>query len=694
MNHTTQFGTALFAAVFFAVLACVAWWANRRLRRVRRELTEGAERLALALAGADLGLWDWDVPSGRVTTNDRWLTMIGYAPGSVSPTYTLWSELIHPADRAQTEAVVRAHLQGDTPGYEAVFRMRHQDGSWVWIMARGKVMERDAKKQPLRVLGTHADVTRDKVAEAALQESEARAQALFRHLPVGAVVHAADTRVQAANPQACRLLGLTEAQMHGRAAIDPLWSLMTEEGDPLPLAQYPVNQVAASGQPLEGLLIGVHRPGEAEVIWVTCNGYPVRDSAGTLQQIVITFADVTAYKRAEAERRLLEVQLRESQKMESIGTLAGGIAHDFNNILGGILGNAGLARAALDSAHPAMAYLAQISRAGGRARELVQQILAFSRRQPQVLKKQTLRPLLEESVALLRATLPASVELDTQWAPDPVIVEADATQLQQVLVNLCTNAWHALQGGNGRIVVGLDTSSPDATGQPCAHIWVKDTGVGIEPTLLPRIFEPFFTTKPVGAGTGLGLSVVHGIVNAHHGTITVDSEVQRGSTFHVYLPLAGDTSAASGSESPAVENLPFAAGRGEHLVYVDDDETMALMVEELLHRSGYTVTTFCDPHQAWAYFKVHAQDIDLVVSDFNMPGMTGLELGRHLRRIRPELPLIIGSGFVSDELLAQMRELGVNAVLHKENTLEQLSGLVQYVLTSPGVSLDQPATAS
>lgn len=806
----------VFGAAGMAVLGFAAY---RRERRIRYEQREGAERLELALAGADLGLWDWDVPSGRVTTNARWLGMLGYDPGSVSVSYDLWTSLLHPDDLPGVAAIVQAHLRGDTPGYEAVFRMRHQAGHWLWVLARGKVMHRDASGGPLRVLGTHADVTQDRLAKDALRDSEARATALFHNLPAGAVVHAPDTRVLAANPQACLALGLTEDQMCGRAALDPVWALMAEDGTPLPLSQYPVNVVAASGEPLDGLLVGVRRPGDADLTWVMCSGYPVKNPDGVLQQIVITFVDVTARKRiqedlrrseerlrlilqgsndapwdwnlqtgelfhaprwwrmlgyepdalpvsqrlwetlihpddldavkaemalhlregpdayvstfrflhvdghavpiesrgfisrdaegravrisgvntdlterrkAEAERMQLEAQLRESQKMESIGTLAGGIAHDFNNILGAILGNAGLAKAELQPSHPAMPSLDQITKAASRARELVQQILAFSRRQPQALKNQALRPLIQESLALLRATLPASVTLGARLLDEPVVVHADAAQLQQVVVNLCTNAWHALHGEVGRIEVGLDCvnwhgQEPHAlAGLPAgryAHLWVEDTGVGIDKTVMQRIFEPFFTTKPVGSGTGLGLSVVHGIVVAHHGAITVDSIPNHGSIFHVYLPLAAGAVQETSEAEPTLSHMSVEGG-GQRVVYVDDDEIMNLMVDRLLSRSGYQVKAFQDPRLAVDYVGRHPDDVDLVVTDFNMPGMTGLDVARAVNALPGVVPVIIATGYISDELVTQADALGVRALLQKENTLEELGGLVRQILSA------------
>ncbi|MBI5256743.1 MAG: PAS domain S-box protein [Burkholderiales bacterium] len=387
------------------------------------------------------------------------------------------------------------------------------------------------------------------------------------------------------------------------------------------------------------------------------------------------------------ERQQADEALRESQKMESLGTLAGGIAHDFNNILGAILGNLNLLQQeqALDG--PAQARLGQIHRSALRARALVHQILAFSRRQPHVLMNQPLRPLVEEALALLRASLPAGVRLDTVFADEPLPVCTDATQMQQVLMNLCSNAWHALPGDLGRIEVGLAPALLDE-GQarrlgglrvgPHAHLWVKDTGTGMDEVTRARIFEPFFTTKPVGEGTGLGLAVVHGIVTEHQGAISVDSAPGRGSTFHLYLPLSEGAQAAAAVPAPGV--APVAVATGQHILCVDDDEVMLLTDEGLLAHLGYQVSTQADGQSALEALRAAPGRFDLVVSDYNMPGLSGLDLARELAALRPELPVIICSGYITDELQHEARALGVRGLVHKENTVEELGPMVQRVL--------------
>ena len=396
----------------------------------------------------------------------------------------------------------------------------------------------------------------------------------------------------------------------------------------------------------------------------------------------VAMADISDRKEAEADLRKYEAQLRHVQKMESIGTLAGGIAHDFNNILGAILGNVELARETLGNGHPAAASLDEIRRASSRARTLVRQILTFSRREPQELKTLPLQPVIQETHRLLRSTLPAGIELELSLSDVPLHVYADATQLQQVLMNLCTNAWHALKDGRGRIAIGvapvsLDHDSAQRLGAlitgDYAHVWVTDTGIGMDAQLRERIFEPFFTTKPVGQGTGLGLSVVHGILSAHHGAISVDSTPGEGSTFHLYLPAAQPRQDAEPTRGELAEPP---RGHGEHVLYVDDDETMVLLVERLLERAGYRVSGFHDARQAIAAVRDNPQSFDFVVTDFNMPDCSGLEVAHKLAGIRPELPVVISSGYITDELRAEARGAGVRGLLEKQNTFEELGRLL------------------
>ncbi|MEQ1682244.1 MAG: ATP-binding protein [Burkholderiaceae bacterium] len=416
----------------------------------------------------------------------------------------------------------------------------------------------------------------------------------------------------------------------------------------------------------------------------------VKNAAGEVDCFVVQATDITDTRRAERQRQVLEAQLRETHKLQAIGTLAGGIAHDFNNILGAILGNLALAQQDIDAAHPAQARLAQIRQAGGRARSLVQQILAFSRRQPHDLVVQPLQPVLEETIALLRTTLPASVTIELRLSDEPLWVNADATQIQQVLMNLCTNASFAVGQTLGRIEVGLEHLTLPERLEPLAvqgppgdnaHLWVRDDGIGMDEATRARIFEPFCTTRGAAEGTGLGLSVVHGIVAEHGGAITVESMPGKGSVFHVVLPLAvgaADTAPVAGRAAPEPH------GAGQHVLYVDDDQMMVVMVQGLLQGAGYRVTTCRSALSAVTALREDPGAFDVVVTDFNMPGGSGLDVARAVRALRPGLPVVISSGYLTEELRSTAARAGVRRLLQKENTVEELCALLREVLAEPG----------
>jgi PAS domain S-box-containing protein len=480
-----------------------------------------------------------------------------------------------------------------------------------------------------------------------------------------------------ANPMLLRMLGHTAAEVLGRPLTD-----FVDERDRETGAEA-TNPGRTDAREWQGIRL---RRKDGSELWVTVSTAPVVDANGLPIGSLGMATDITERKQSQAKRELLESQLRESQKMEAIGTLAGGIAHDFNNILAAILGNVALTRRHVPAGNAAADGLDQIERAGVRARSLVQKILAFSRMQPHALVSQPMRPLVEEAIVLLRSTLPSLVELELQLTDTPLQVGADATNIQQILMNLCTNAWHAMHGSTGRITIGLDRvelsveavrALGDIPAGAYAHLTVADNGIGMTEATRMRVFEPFFTTKRVGEGTGLGLSVVHGIVIAHRGAITVDSTPGRGTTFHLYFPLSSLPAGAVPKEAAA----PVApGGAGEHVMYVDDDPAMLPMIEGLLHHAGYRVTAFDRPLEALARLRASPGSFDVIVTDFNMPDMNGLDFAEALGHFAPELPVVISSGYLSDEMRAAALKAGVRGLLQKEYSLEQLATLVHTVL--------------
>ncbi|MBA2271405.1 MAG: response regulator [Chthoniobacterales bacterium] len=510
-------------------------------------------------------------------------------------------------------------------------------------------------------------------AIAALAEAEQRHRLLLDNSFDAILRTAPDGRVLAANAAACALFGRSEDELRaaGRSGLVDTDDLRL----PAMLAQR-----EATGRASGRLRM---RRADGSLFEAEVNSIAYTDTDGAAASS-LTVRDLSAQLAAEAERGRFEQRLRESQKLESIGTLAGGIAHDFNNILAAILVNAALLRQELGSAHPGAEALSRIDRSALRGRSLVQQILTFSRRNPEQREAQPLQPLLLEAAALLCATLPAAVRLDLDLPELPLAVVCDATQMQQVLMNMCTNAWQAMPGQQGRIDVTLRAESGPA-GVRCAVLRVHDDGQGIDAATRERLFEPFFTTKAVGQGTGLGLAVVHGIVTAHGGSIAVQSTPGAGSTFEVRLPLSegadGAPSAPAVTEAAAPIPTP---GRGERVLYVDDDEVLAITVESLLLRAGWRARTCAGAAQALALLRSDPAAFDLVVTDYNMPEMSGLDLAAELHRLRPALLVVITSGHVDDELLARAGAVGVRQVMPKEYTLERLVPLVQQLLASEG----------
>jgi two-component system cell cycle sensor histidine kinase/response regulator CckA len=402
--------------------------------------------------------------------------------------------------------------------------------------------------------------------------------------------------------------------------------------------------------------------------------------------LVCSIFDITDRKQAAQKREELEAQLRESQKMEAIGTLAGGIAHDFNNIVAAILGNAELAREdSAGNAH-ALESVEEIRKAATRARALVQQILSFSRRQPTDFKVIALAPVVDETLRFLRVTLPPRITLAAVCDPDLPQVLADATQIEQVLLNLVTNAVQAMGSGQGHIEIRLDTTTPEtmpSQGQTAplrlhaertghlVRFTVKDDGPGMDVATITRVFEPFFTTKPVGKGTGLGLSVAHGIIQKHEGTITVQSQPGQGTTFTVYLPAIDVQSHAQALERDkgVVMPAPTLTG-GKSILYVDDDGTLIQLVTRLLKRRGFRVAGYTDQKEALQALRADPAAFDLVLTDYNMPGMSGLDVAREVKACNPNTPVAVTSGFIDEELLAQAGGVGVSELIFKADDVD------------------------
>jgi PAS domain S-box-containing protein len=645
---------------------------ERRLREEELALQQSEERYRRIVETAVEGVW---VIDGRANTTFVNLAMAQMLGSTVEEMLgTSMFDYIDDGERLSAQSNMQRRADGVAEHHDFVFRRR--DGSHVRTsLATTPITSADGSFNGALAMVT--DVTQRREAEDALRRSEARFRALTALSSDWYWELDEELRLSkiSSGPNAD-----FEATMRRRFGMHP-WDIPETDTDEASWERY--RDDLAQRRPFRDFELR-HHIGDTTLVMST-SGEPVFDEKGRFCGYRGVGRDVTEQRRILARQNELAAQLREAQKMEAIGVLAGGIAHDFNNVLAGILGNTALALEDLAPAHPSVSILQQVYKSGLRGRELVKQILSFARRQPQQLADLDLRALVEETCSLMRATLPASVSLELR-AGGPLHVLADATQIGQVLMNLCTNAWHAIGDPGGRVSITLDrveASTEDGHGVSLApgsyaRLDVSDTGCGMDEATQLRIFEPFFTTKPVGHGTGLGLSVAHGIVAAHGGAMSVDSAPGIGTTFRVYLPVHVATQRAELPTSVLPEPSPM--GQGEQVMYIDDDDVMVVMVERHLQRLGYRVETFLDPQQAMEALRADPHTVDIVVTDFNMPGMSGLDVAREVRAMRADLPVVISSGNFPLHLQEESRRAGVRALMQKQHTLEELGGLIQLVL--------------
>jgi PAS domain S-box-containing protein len=553
-NETIRVGVRTLILSLLGALILLALL--RQIRRVaagERALRLSEERYALAMEGANEGHWDWDVQADRLFLSPKMKTLYAFDADSVIESRAVWLAAIHihPDDKPRFEGALKDHFEGLTPRYECEYRIRQSDGSWRWLLARGRCL-RDHAGKPIRFVGSSSDIT--------------------------------------------------------------------------------------------------------------------------------------AQKSAKDDKEQLEAQLRQSQKMEAIGTLAGGIAHDFNNILGAILGYGELAHQESVEGSPLRRYLDNVMHAAERAKMLIERILGFSRSGLGDRAPVNFQFVVEETLELLEASLPAGIRLASRLDGGNLAVIGDATYLHQVAMNLCTNAIQAMESGG---VLRVDLQQVDVqqgrklfrgslNPGPYVRLTVGDTGTGIPAAILERIFDPFFTTKGVGRGTGLGLSLVHGIVTDLGGGIDVQSRPGEGTTFEIWLPGASET------VMPAVEDpRPLPHGNGETLMIVDDEGPLVALAEEIAAQLGYEPIGFDSSSKALEAFRVKPDRFDAVLTDEAMPDLVGTQLAHEIRCLRPAVPIILMSGYGGSQLTTRAAEIGVNEVLrkplHRRDLAESLARILKPV---------------
>ena len=606
-------------------------------RRLARDLHASKARYRGAFEQAAIGMAITD-PAGRwIEVNPALSDLLGYDEQELLS--IPFREITHPDDLAQNLELFERAIAGEIDRYQMEKRFIHKAGHHVWA-ALDVVAVRDSGGSTSYLIAQMANVSERKRAEELLRENEARYRSLSTAAPVGIFQSDAEGRITYANPRVLQIFELEEREGLGHG-----WMMRLHPEDAARVVEQ-WSIALAEGREFEHehrLLLPNNR-----IRWVRCRSSPIRGTEGVVPGVVGTIEDIT-------ERKGLEAQLRQAQKMEAVGQLAGGVAHDFNNLLTVINVHAELALETLTSDEGLHADLTEISRAAGRAAALTRQLLAFSRKQvmqPQLLD---LRDVIAGVAPMLARLIGEDIAVETVVPCDIGTVRADPGQLEQVLVNLAVNARDAMPGGGrlvlkaSNLVVGQQQERRRDGIAPGEYVLllVCDTGCGMTPDELERVFEPFFTTKPVGLGTGLGLPTVYGIVKQSGGHIWLDSEPGRGTTVTLCLPRVMEPAA---SEPPS-DNRPPRPRGVETVLIVEDEEAVRGLARRILERQGYAVLEARGGREALALAATHDGAIDLLLTDIVMPGMNGRLLAEQLLDAHPELRVLYMSGYTDDEIV-------------------------------------------
>lgn len=631
-------------------------------KRAEEQLRESEERLRLALTGANMMSWELDLASGNVVWSDSAERFYGLKAEEFGGTREAFVRLIHPDDRPVVEKAMNDSIQLKKE-YKSEFRVVWPDGTVHWLEAFGKASFNE-KGQAIKVSGIGVDVTERKRTEETIQKLhhavEQTDEVIIMTEPDGVITYV--------NPSFERLYRYSREEVIGKTPRVLKSGGMNQE--------YYSNfwRDLLAGKSIRAEHINKTKDGRIVIVEASVNS--VYDAKGKLSGFIAVQEDISERKRNESERKRLEAQLLQTQKLESIGTLAGGIAHDFNNILGIILAYSSTLRNAHVPYQKVVNAADVINQAVERGAELVKQILTFARKTDVVYGLVGINIMIKELKKMLSETFPRTIAISAELGADVPDITADATQVHQAILNICVNARDAMPAG-GRLILKtkLGTRSevssyfPEATSERYVRVSISDTGAGMDETTRQRIFEPFYTTKAKGKGTGLGLSVVYGVVKNHNGFVRVDSEIGRGTTFHLYFPAPIRSTQLVEKAQGSLVDIP---GGNESILIVEDEEPLLNVLTGLLKSKGYRVYMAHDGYEAVETYEEHHNDIAVVVSDLGLPKMTGQDAFLRMKSVNPRVKVIFGTGYLDPELKTELLNLGAKGFLAKPYSQDEL----------------------
>jgi PAS domain S-box-containing protein len=680
---------------FSLIILAIAVWnrflkkaVNQKTKELKTELAE-RKRIEAALRKSEMQyrlladnvsdvLWTMDMAQQLTYVSPSILKFRGYTPAEalqISVKDSLTPESYERAVSAIMEEIAEEGKPGVSPDRSQILELEHirKDGGTVWGELTTSFI-RDEGGSPSGFIGITRDINERKRAEKTLRESEQLMISVFESIQDGISVLDTDLSIRHVNSIMEKWYS-EDLPLEGKKCFECYHNANK------PCNPCPSLRCLKSGRTESNVVPGL--PGSS-IEWIELFSYPIKNAeSGEITGVAEFIRDITARKRAEKEKGELESQLHQAQKMESIGNLSGGIAHDFNNILSIILGNTELALDDMPGANSTHFNLKEIKTASLRAKNIVSQLLAFSRKTDQNLQPTAIVPVIKDALAFLRSTIPSTININANIVDACETVSADPVQLNQVMMNLCINAFHAMEETGGIIAVNVESiilDNTSASGKPdlapgdYVKITISDTGPGIDRKIIDKIFDPYFTTKDAGKGSGMGLAIVHGIVKNHGGSISVDSVPGKGAVFTILLPKI--------TEQPKIKSEPeidLPTGN-ETILFVDDEESIMELGQLIMEYQGYTVDATTSPADALKRFRLSPDKYDLIVSDMTMPQMTGVALAEELLRIRPDIPIIICTGyspFIDEE---KAKAIGIAAYAMKPISRQKIAKIIRQVL--------------
>lgn len=629
------------------------------------------DQLFDAMKIARLGHWEYDVIHDTFTFNDQFYnilrTTVEQAGGYTMSAAEYARRFIHPEDRDFVREESRKAIDADDPrsDWQLEHRIIYGDGHVGYITVRFFVV-RDSQGKTVMTYGVNQDITERKKAEKAVRESEERYRQLFEMESDAIFLIENETgNILEVNRAASTIYGFTREEFLTMKNID--------------ISAEPEKTRKAIDSVQTKIPLRYHKKKDGTVFPVEITGTPFTWQGHNVHMVAMR--DITFRIKAEEEKKELEKRLLQAQKMEAMGTLAGGIAHDFNNILSPIMIHSEMAMMDLPDDSPVQQSLRHIYKAGDRAKDLVKQILTFARQREEERVPLKASLILKESVKFLRSIIPSTIDIHYDVTVEQDTVLADPAQLNRIVMNLCTNSAQAMQEESGLIEIGLSNEyigpgavNPDVTTGYYLKLSVRDTGAGIRAEHIDKIFEPYYTTKAAGEGTGLGLAVVHGIVKNYGGYIAIESEAGSGTTFRVLLPVV------QAENSPLMEHSHRVPRGNERLLFVDDEKSAVDAFEPMLTSLGYYVTARTSSIEALQVFRHKPEAFDLVITDQTMPNMAGKELAREIMSIRPDIPVILCTGFSDQIDERSARDMGIRAFLMKPIVIREIAGTIREIL--------------